>query len=342
MRVFVSGCFDILHAGHVRFFEDARALGSHLTVCVPSDDAIREEKRRIPALREQDRLSLIGSMRCVDRVVVGRDPIPLNFASVFDADILAVTEDDKHASDKRAFCASVGASYRVLPKTAASGTSTTEIRRRIATPAEVPLRVDFAGGWLDVPKLAVCGGRVVNAAIVPGVSLHHWPYQRRAGLGGSAAYSLLTGRDPFASEAELGVGWQDPAIIRETGLCVWESGPRPSLVLKRAPEILDDRMFLHWTGAPHDTPDLVDHKRPYDQIVEAGRVASVAVERNDFPMLCESVQMSYAAQLEEGMSPLPEFGEVAKKYCGGGHGGYALYLSYSTPPGMTAVQPYMA
>ena len=43
--------------------------------------------------------------------------------------------------------------------------------------------------------------------------------------------------------------------------------------------------------------------------------------------LAEAVLMSYSAQLSEGMNELPEIsGSVARKYCGGGHGGYALYL----------------
>lgn len=341
MKVFVSGCFDILHAGHVRFFEDARALGDSLTVCVPSDDAIRQEKGRIPALREQDRITLVGSMRCVDRVVLGRDPAPLNFVSVFDGDVLAATEDDRHAGEKRAFCATVGAQYVSLPKTPASGTSTTEARRRVATPASVPLRIDLAGGWLDVPRLARPGGYIVNVSITPEVSLHEWPYQKRAGLGGSAAYSLLSGRDPLASEAALGVGWQDPAVIAETGLCVWESGLTPKLVLKRDPSMLAGHMGLHWTGEPHDTPGLVDAPRDYCLISAAGHAAMLAAEANSYRKMCNAVNMSYAAQINEGMPELPTFGEVAKKYCGGGWGGYAVYLfaSRDVPDHMMRVEP---
>jgi hypothetical protein len=59
------------------------------------------------------------------------------------------------------------------------------------------------------------------------------PYQAPgAGLGGSAAHAFLNGKDPVQSELDLGVGWQDPAVIRETGLCVWRSGPKPVLDFK--------------------------------------------------------------------------------------------------------------
>lgn len=50
---------------------------------------------------------------------------------------------------------------------------------------------------------------------------------------GSGARALLNGRDGVDSEIDLGVGWQDPAAIRETGLRVWRSGPKPVLDFNR-------------------------------------------------------------------------------------------------------------
>ncbi len=93
---------------------------------------------------------------------------------------------------------------------------------------EIPLRVDFAGGWTDHPKFAWPGAFIVNCAITPFVSLDKWPYHKPgAGLGGSAAWDILNGGDGFTFEEENGAGWQDPAIIHETGLCVWRSGRAP-------------------------------------------------------------------------------------------------------------------
>jgi len=39
-KVFISGCYDILHGGHIQFFKEARALGNHLTVCFASDQVL--------------------------------------------------------------------------------------------------------------------------------------------------------------------------------------------------------------------------------------------------------------------------------------------------------------
>ena len=43
-KVFISGCYDILHGGHIQFFKEARALGDHLTVSFASDKVLWEHK----------------------------------------------------------------------------------------------------------------------------------------------------------------------------------------------------------------------------------------------------------------------------------------------------------
>ena len=110
-----------------------------------------------------------------------------------------------------------------------------------------------------------------------------------------------------------------------------EERSRPELSLKRDGAILQGRMALFYTGSDHDTPGVVDQKRDYDLIAQASRVAAEAVEHNDFDQLAEAVNISYQVQIKEGMKPLPEVsGASARKYCGGGFGGYAVYL-FSDP-----------
>lgn len=332
-RVFVSGCYDILHAGHVQFFEEARALGDYLIVSFASTDVLWAHKQRKPSIPDQHKKVLLESMRCVDEVVIGDgSALGLDFLDVFRTlkpEVLAVTEDDGYSDLKRDLCKETGTEYAVLPKTPPrfEPVSTSSIVRWIQAPQQAPLRVDFAGGWLDVPRYAKSGAFVVNCAISPMVSLQDWPYERNAGLGGSGAWALINGRDGVDSELDMGVGWQDPAVIRETGLCVWRSGPRPVLDFKRNGDELDGRMAIFWTGTPHDTPGLADLDRDYDRIAESGAVAREGVLVGDLDRLAEGVDLYYAAQLQEGMDPLPEMrGALARKYCGGGHGGYALYL----------------
>ena len=336
MRVFISGCYDIVHAGHIQFFREARALGAHLTVSFASAEVLWLHKQRRSSLPDDHKRAVLAALDMVDEVVVGNSlEEGLDFKEDFlrlRPDILAVTDDDKYGDLKRALCAQVGARYVVLPKTPPqfSPVSTTQIVRLIQAPTQAPLRVDFAGGWLDVPRFARPGAYVVNCAISPTVSLREWPYERNAGLGGSGAWALLNGRDGVNSELDLGVGWQDPAINAETGLCVWRSGPKPALELKHNGEFLQGRMALYWTGTPHDTPDLAKHPRDYEAIARASATAREAVWRSDLKLLADAVRQSYEnVQLKEGMAPLPcdpEIKPLARKYCGGGFGGYAVYL----------------
>lgn len=330
--VLVSGCYDVLHVGHIEFFIQARALGDRLVVCVAGDDVIRQHKGREPAMPAGHRAGVVAHCRHVDEVrVTALGELGLDFEPVFQEirpDILAVTEDDQYEPQKRQLCARTGTRYVILPKslTWTHPISTTEIRQRCRAPLWVPLRVDFAGGWLDVPRLARPDGRIVNCAIRPGLSIGNRWLQPGAGLGGSAAWSLLQGCNPVEAELGAGVGWQDPAIIQESGLCVWRSGPRPNLELRTSGIWLRGRMALWRAQGTHRTVDLVSASRDYDAIVAAGAVAREAVRREDLYLLTLAVQRSWAVQQQEGMAQLPGWGELASKYTGAGHGGYAVYL----------------
>jgi cytidyltransferase-like protein len=355
-KVFVSGCYDILHAGHVQFFTDARALGDELTVCFASADVLWVHKKRRSSLPDEHKRVILESLSMVDRVVIGTgEKLGLDFEEHFlqlKPDILAVTQDDEYGDLKRELCSRVGAEYRVLEKTPPEfqPISSSELVRFIRAPAQVPLRVDFAGGWLDIPSLARPGAYVVNCAISPFVSLQNWRYEPKSGLGGSGAYALLQGDDGVGAELDLGVGWQDPAVIRETGLCVWQSGAEPVLEFKRNGDMLDGRMALLWTGSSHDTPSLTGVTRDYDKVEKAGAIARRAVLEESIDDLARAVQCSYEVQLAEGMEPLPPVAwALAQKYCGGGWGGYAVYLFASRKDRDTfvaekdtlAIEPYL-
>jgi len=336
-KVFVSGCFDIIHGGHVEFFNQAKEFGgpnSKLIVSFASDEVLLKYKDRKSSLPQEHKKRLLESMAVIDEVVIGTNVNQegIDFLSHFDRikpDYLVVTEDDKYESVKRELCWKYNCEYVVLPKTLHfEKISTTDVVNWIKAPKEVPLRVDFVGGWLDVPKYSG-KGYIINCTITPTVSLKEWPYKIKSGLGGSAAYSILTGKNAIESELEMGVGWQDPAIINETGFCIWKSGRKPKLIVKRNPVFLEGVMALLWTGNEHDTPNNVDRKRNYKEIIEAsecGRTILDLPSRYFHEKVADVVELSYEIQLEEGMKPLKKYSARGRKYCGGGWGGYALYI----------------
>ena len=335
-RILVSGCYDILHAGHIQFFYMVKDEfpDSELVVCVATDRVIRELKGREPAIPFGHRMEVIKSLRPVDAVTFGDDDPPhLNFRSRLKAigvDMLVSTIDDRNTTQKIDICKSLGIEFHQLQKDPprAGPISTTTARRRAALPSHVPLRVDFAGGWLDVPKFSDPKGYIVNCAITPTVSMDHWPYHIRAGLGGSAARSLLMGDDPVDSELEI-AGWQDAAIIQQTGLCVWQSGKKPKLIMQANADWLNGKLALLWTGKEHDTKGLLDRERDYRKIAIASTWGLKGVRSSRTDCLQEAMALSYEQQIEEGMEQIVpgEFEQLsAYKYAGSGHGGYVVFL----------------
>lgn len=75
--VFTNGCFDILHAGHLRLLERARRLGDMLIVAVNSDRSVRSLKGPgRPITAQRDRTLLLGGLEPVDYIVVFHEPTP--------------------------------------------------------------------------------------------------------------------------------------------------------------------------------------------------------------------------------------------------------------------------
>jgi rfaE bifunctional protein nucleotidyltransferase chain/domain len=73
--VFVNGCFDLIHAGHVRYLQHARELGDALILGINSDACVRRLKGPgRPLQSEKDRAEILASMDCVDYVIVFNEP----------------------------------------------------------------------------------------------------------------------------------------------------------------------------------------------------------------------------------------------------------------------------
>lgn len=94
--VFTNGCFDILHAGHVGYLEEARKLGDRLVVAVNSDESVKRLKGEgRPINPEQDRMLVLSKLESVDWVVCFSDPTPERLLKKLKPDILAKGGDYK-------------------------------------------------------------------------------------------------------------------------------------------------------------------------------------------------------------------------------------------------------
>jgi len=73
--VLANGCFDILHVGHLRYLQGARALGDILVVAINSDKSMRSIKDSgRPILGQDERVALVSALRCVDYIVLFDEP----------------------------------------------------------------------------------------------------------------------------------------------------------------------------------------------------------------------------------------------------------------------------
>lgn len=78
VKVFVSGCFDVLHSGHIRFFEEASQYGD-LYVSIGSDKTVEELKKRKTLYNEKERLYMVGAIRYVHQAFIAKGSGKLDF-----------------------------------------------------------------------------------------------------------------------------------------------------------------------------------------------------------------------------------------------------------------------
>ena len=186
-KVFVSGCFDLLHSGHVAFLEEAASYGD-LYVGIGSDLTIHELKGRYTVNSEAERRYMIRALACVAdcRVNSGRGIIDFE-QEVRDIrpDIL-VTNEDGHSPAKEAFCRASGIDYLVLkrePHPGLPARSTTALRSECL----IPYRIDLAGGWLDQPYVSKFHpGPVLTISIEPTVE-----FNDRSGMASSTRHKAV-------------------------------------------------------------------------------------------------------------------------------------------------------
>jgi len=117
--VLTNGCFDLLHAGHVRYLQAARALGDALAVAINGDDSVRALKGEgRPLNNENDRAEIVAALACVDYVVVFPEVRVTGLIEKVRPAIYVKGGDYTPASlhpEERAALEKIGAAIRILP-----------------------------------------------------------------------------------------------------------------------------------------------------------------------------------------------------------------------------------
>ena len=100
-RVMAVGVFDLLHAGHLHYMEQAKSLGDHLTVVVAHDDTVRMRKHE-PVTGQELRRRMVNGLKPVDEALIGNPPeVPIfDILPVVKPDVIALGYDQEHAEDR--------------------------------------------------------------------------------------------------------------------------------------------------------------------------------------------------------------------------------------------------
>jgi cytidyltransferase-like protein len=201
-KVFVSGCYDMLHSGHVEFFRQAAQYGD-LYVALGSDKTIYDLKGRETVNSEQERLFMVKAIVFVKDAFISRGAGVLDFEAELREtrpDYFVVnTDGDK--LEKRQLCQQLGIEYIILerkPYAGLASRSTTALRAQ----DRLPYRIDLAGGWLDQPFVSTrYPGAVITISLEPSME-----FNERSGMASSTrrhARELWGARIPAGNYEKL-------------------------------------------------------------------------------------------------------------------------------------------
>lgn len=365
-RVMVSGCYDLLHSGHVAFLQEAAELGQ-LHVCIGSDATVLSLKGRSPITDERERAFMLRAVGCVHEVRVSRGGGMLDFLPELEdlaPDIFFVNQDG-HSPDKKRAVEEHGVQYRVSERRPHQGLtqrSTTSLRAQDF----IPHRIDLAGGWIDQPHISkLHPGPVIGCSID-----HQDQYEPRSGMASStrATAVKLWGRrlpvdDPhylakalFAFENPPGsgdvTGSQDAIGIVFPGITRmhYDGGYWPTeienTVDPRHIQFLQDRLYFKFVGARPDDFEVLAEQHPNAQdvarLADASERLWRAVLAQDAPGVGRAMTDSFDAQVS--MFPLMRNDAIDRavaahgpaslghKVSGAGGGGYVIFFSETPIP----------
>ena len=290
-KVFVSGCYDLLHSGHVEFFRQAAEYGD-LYVGIGSDSTIEGYKHHKPIYSEQERLFMVKSIRYVKEAFINAGDGILDFLPTLDIvkpDILVVNSDG--GSDaKRRVCQERGIEYVVLervPQAGLQARSSTDLKK---TASQIPTRLDIAGTWIDQPYVSqYAPGWAITISLEPTFEVRErcglststrnmikkiWPYQLpNMNPETLAKLVFCFENDPERSDGIIS-GAQDSIGICVPGLCRHYYNKRfwPEKI-----ETCYDEAVLSWLE-DHLVMIPMEPRRPGCSVVEGKDITEVKVK----------------------------------------------------------------
>lgn len=290
-KVFVSGCYDLLHSGHVEFFRQAAQYGE-LYVGIGSDKTILHYKNHKTVYSEQERLFMVKSIKYVKDAYINAGRGILDFIPTLDIvkpDILVVNSDGGSDS-KRKVCEERGIEYVVLerdPHEGLEARSSTELKK---SPCLIPTRLDLAGTWIDQPYVSVhAPGWALTISLEPSFEIRErcglststrnvikriWPYQLPNMDPETLARLVFCFENHPEREDGIISGAQDSIGICVPGLCrhYYDNHFWPDKI-----ETCEDETVLSWLEN-HLCMIPMDPRKPGCSVVEGMDITKAKVE----------------------------------------------------------------
>jgi cytidyltransferase-like protein len=362
-RVFVSGCYDLLHSGHVAFFREASQYGD-LYVGIGSDATIKDLKGRATVNSEQERLYMVKAVRYVKDAWINAGSGIMDFEEDlirFRPDIFIVNEDG-HSPNKETICKALGIEYKILnriPDKGLPARSTTTLRSN--TTSRLPYRLDLAGTWIDQPYVSKFHpGWALTISLEPTIDFNErcgmatstrnaaaklWPYELPA-MHPEKLAQLLFHYENEPGRAEIS-GAQDSIGICMPGLNrhYYDKTYWPSAI-----ETITDETVLLWLEntiylvllwpRPAGTNLLNEtyiNTENVKCLTNAADLAWEGILKQDLQAFAEGAKKSFEAQVrmfpamfppevERAVEPYKEKA-LAWKLAGAGGGGYLVLIS---------------
>ncbi|MCA0365968.1 MAG: adenylyltransferase/cytidyltransferase family protein [Bacteroidetes bacterium] len=361
-KVFVSGCFDLLHSGHIAFLTEAASFGN-LYVCIGSDSTVFDLKNRYPVITQDERQYMLNALKCVHECRISKGEGLLDFVDELDdikPDIFIVNEDG-HTPHKEALCQEKNIEYKVLqriPYADLPVRSTTTLRTR----STIPFRIDLAGGWLDQPFVSkYFPGPVLTVSIEPTIEFNHrsgmssstrnkaielWRTALPSGNYEQNAKVLFSFENPpgttevSGSQDSIGIVFPGLNRLYYAGGHYWPATIE-SIYDEDILKWLEDRLYLVALGPRQQGYSVLSNTH----IDESGaRALSVAAEAcwkaildKDIQAFGRSFRESFEAQIamfpnmvdEETLQTIEKYRPVTlgHKLSGAGGGGYLIFVS---------------
>jgi cytidyltransferase-like protein len=372
MKVFVSGCFDMLHSGHVRFLEEAAQYGD-VYVGIGSDATVKDLKGRFPVNTQAERQYMLSALRHVKRCSINSGSGHLDFVDDLKrlAPDVLVVNNDGNTPAKKQLCRQLRIRYVVLNRTPAQNLparSTTSLRKE----CRIPYRIDLAGGWLDQPFVSKFHpGPVITISIEPTLEFNErsgmasssrkraielWQTDLPAGDREKAAKILFTYENPPGttefSGSQDAIGIVFPGLnrldyrsneywpakmtsVHDNGILRW----------------IEDHLYLITLGPRRPGFRVLENTRlsvsGAKALARAARNCWTAARQRDLRGFGRAVRESFEAQIamfpnmvdEDLLDTIEQYNGKALgwKLSGAGGGGYLILVSRREIPGATKI-----